>query len=68
MSVKIHKGFLKYGDPALTYPWGLERTPLSSMSSLGGQPRGPESEDAVSARERAWREWETRLARERKLD
>lgn len=62
MTLRLHKGFLKHGDPALTHPHGLDRsTPLKCMNRLGGEPMGPESEDPVEARARAWREWEGRL-------
>jgi hypothetical protein len=53
MSMRELPDFLKSGDPALTYPRGLEYTPNHPK----GRPREPWPVDPRSAAEIAVREW-----------
>jgi hypothetical protein len=58
MSLRELPDFLKTGDPALTYPRGLEYTPLHPK----GRPREPWPEDPQAVRHIAVSEWLAHVA------
>ena len=57
MAITHHKDFLKFGDPALTHPWGKTYSPLHPK----GKPNTPYPTDPEAEQEWLAREWLERM-------